>query len=185
MGARATGENYIMSSWPGQNLEDLVIDATDVIFRDSDGFSTIINANPYGIQTNGKASIGVGSGIVEISTNNVKVGGVNQMTSLALSSVIINTPYGNNIYNAGLQQPAIQFGTVASSGGSGSVSVTLATPHYENSNYVVQATMRDTNTAQMSAQPTSQSSFTLYWSSAGSGSHALDWTTFGNLPFTG
>ena len=53
MGARATGENYIMSVWPGQNLEELVIDATDVSFRDSDGFSTIVNQNPYGVATNG------------------------------------------------------------------------------------------------------------------------------------
>ena len=52
-GARATGENYIMSVWPGQNLEELVIDATDVNFRDSDGFSTIVNQNPYGVATNG------------------------------------------------------------------------------------------------------------------------------------
>jgi len=53
MGARANGENYIMSVWPGQNLEELVIDATDVNFRDSDGFSTIINQNPFGVATNG------------------------------------------------------------------------------------------------------------------------------------
>ena len=53
MGARANGENYIMSVWPGQNLEELVIDATDVNFRDSDGFSTIINQNPFGVRTNG------------------------------------------------------------------------------------------------------------------------------------
>jgi len=53
MGARANGENYIMSVWPGQNLEDLVIDATQVNIRDSDGFSTIINENPFGVRTNG------------------------------------------------------------------------------------------------------------------------------------
>lgn len=53
MGARANGENYIMSVWPGQNLEDLFIDATQVTIRDSDGFSTIINENPYGVTTNG------------------------------------------------------------------------------------------------------------------------------------
>jgi hypothetical protein len=52
MGARATGENYIMASWPGANLEELFIDATDVTFRDG-SFSTIINLDPYGVLTTG------------------------------------------------------------------------------------------------------------------------------------
>ena len=52
MGARATGENYIMSVWPGQNLEELYIDATDVTIRDGI-FSTIINLDPWGLQTEG------------------------------------------------------------------------------------------------------------------------------------
>ena len=56
MGTRGSGESYIMSVWPGHNLEDLYIDATDVTIRDSDGFSTIINANPYGVITNGGIS---------------------------------------------------------------------------------------------------------------------------------
>jgi hypothetical protein len=55
MGSRGSGENYIMSVWPGQNLEDLTIDATDVIFRDG-VFSTIINLDPYGLITTGAIS---------------------------------------------------------------------------------------------------------------------------------
>lgn len=54
-GARATGENYIMASWPGQNLEDLYIDSTEVIFRDGT-FSTIVNLDPYGLITTGAIS---------------------------------------------------------------------------------------------------------------------------------
>jgi hypothetical protein len=52
MGARGTGENYIMSVWPGHNLEELFIDATDVTIRDG-VFSTIINLDPWGLQTTG------------------------------------------------------------------------------------------------------------------------------------
>lgn len=55
MGARGNGENYIMSVWPGQNLEDLYIDATEVVIRDG-SFSTIINSDPYGLITNGAIS---------------------------------------------------------------------------------------------------------------------------------
>lgn len=55
MGARGNGNNYIMSVWPGHNLEDLYIDATEVIFNDGN-FSTIVNLDPYGLITNGSVS---------------------------------------------------------------------------------------------------------------------------------
>jgi hypothetical protein len=55
MGARGSGENYIMSVWPGHNLEDLYIDSTEVIFRDGT-FSTIVNLDPYGLITTGAIS---------------------------------------------------------------------------------------------------------------------------------
>ena len=55
MGVRGNGENYIMALWPGLNLEDLYIDATEVIFRDG-VFSTIINLDPYGLITTGAIS---------------------------------------------------------------------------------------------------------------------------------
>jgi len=71
MGARGNGENYIMSVWPGANLEDLYIDATELIVRDSDGFSTIMNLNPYGLITNG---IVAGP---EVSTINVNLSTIN------------------------------------------------------------------------------------------------------------
>jgi hypothetical protein len=185
MGARGNGENYIMSVWPGQNLEDLFIDATTLTIRDSDGFSTIVNGNPWGLQTNGQASFGVGSGLVEISSGLIKVGGQTNLTPTTISTTFMNTPYGNNLYYAGLRQPCFQCGSVATSGGSGNQQVQIATPYYSDSNYTVQVTMRDTNTAQMAAVPNSQSSFTVYWSNGGGGSHNIDWLTCGNIPFTG
>lgn len=55
IGCRGNGNNYIMSVWPGQNLEDLYIDATDVTFNDGH-LSTIINTDPYGLVTNAAIS---------------------------------------------------------------------------------------------------------------------------------
>jgi hypothetical protein len=70
MGARASGENYIMSLWPGQNLEDLTIDSTQVIFNDGN-FSTIVNSDPYGLQTNGIIQAGnISTVALECSTIN-------------------------------------------------------------------------------------------------------------------
>ena len=70
MGARANGANYIMSLWPGQNLEDLYIDSTEVIFNDGN-FSTIVNSDPYGLQTNGIIQAGnISTVALECSTIN-------------------------------------------------------------------------------------------------------------------
>lgn len=186
MGYRASdGANYIQSVWPGLNLEDLYIEGEPVTITDG-SISTIFNSQPFAMKTAGGVQVGVGSGVVEISTNLLKVGGQTNLTGTTISTTFLNLPYGNEFYMAGgPRQPHIQFGTVATSGGSGNQQVQIATPYYDNSNFVVQATMRDTNTAQMSAQPDSISSFTLYWSNGGGGSHSIDWTTFGNLPFTG
>jgi hypothetical protein len=72
----------------------------------------------------------------------------------------------------------IYSGRTTSSGGSGSVSVTLPTP-YPTINYNVFATMEDTNPAEMSAVPTSPSTFAIYWQSGGGGTHTLAWLTIG------
>lgn len=182
-GARGDGTNYIMSSWPGQNLEDLVIDATQLTIRDSDGFSTIVNENPYGIATNGQAKFGVGSGVVEISTGLIKVGGQTNLTPTTISTTFMNTPYGNNMYYAGQRQPCIFHGTTTlpSGGAVASSLITLATA-YTTKDFDVQLTYKN-----------SYDNTGIYWSTQTTGSFLafggqgkiLSWTTFGDLPFTG
>ena len=183
MGARANGDNYIMSVWPGQNLEDLFIDATQVTVRDSDGFSTIINENPYGVRTNGVVEVGSGSGVVNISTNNITVGIQTKLTKDTISTTFLNTPYGNNLYMAGQQQPCVFFGndTFPSGGGTTSTLITLPTS-YTNKDFSAQITYKD-----------SVDNTEIYWSTQtantflafGGSTHGFSWTTFGNLPFTG
>jgi hypothetical protein len=89
MGSRGSGENYIMSVWPGLNLEDLYIDSTDVIFRDGT-FSTIINLDPYGLITTGAISApsllvsSINGGVPGVGT--VTVPGISTL-QLALSTI--------------------------------------------------------------------------------------------------
>lgn len=183
MGARGNGENYIMSVWPGQNLEDLWIDATQVNIRDSDGFSTIINENPYGVQTNGKVSIGSGGNIVVLSTNSIAIGGITRLTTQGLSTNFIQTINGNNLAYAGQTQPCIFYGSTLTSAGGGVQSSLVGLPvAYANKNYEIQATYKfaSDNTHIYSSTNTT-SNFYLF---AG-GSQYLSWTTFGDLPFTG
>lgn len=77
-------------------------------------------------------------------------------------------------------QPKIQSDTFASSGASGSNTVTLSFPYKGAASYVVHVTMEDSNTAQMSALRVSSNSFDVYWSNASAGSHAIMWTTLGD-----
>ena len=186
MGYRASdGANFIQAVWPGQNLEDLAIEGEPVTITDG-ALSTIFNTQPYALQTTQPVGIGAGSGLVTISTNNVKVGGQTQLTKDTISTTFLNTPYGNNLYYAGYRQPNIQWGTVATSGASGSQQVQINTPYYETiSDYVVQVSMADSTPAEMSVSTQSKSSFTVYWANGGGGSHNINWTTFGDIPFTG
>lgn len=77
-------------------------------------------------------------------------------------------------------QPKIQYGEFASSGGTGSNTITLSFPYKAINSYVVHATMEDVSPAQMSVQRVSSNSFTIYWANAGGGSHTIVWTTFGD-----
>lgn len=183
MGARGNGENYIASVWPGQNLEDLYIDATQVTVRDSDGFSTIINENPYGLATNGEVKVGTGSGIVNISTGLIKVGGQTNLTPTTISTTFMNTPYGNNMYYAGQQQPCIFHGKVNLPSGGGSVSSLITLPTaYTTKDFDVQLTyinQFDNTGLYWSTQTTN--SFLAF----GGGGKSMSWCSMGNLPFTG
>jgi hypothetical protein len=160
MGARANGENYIMSIWPGQNLEDLVIDATEVRVRDSDGFSTIINENPFGVVTNG---------IIRGPT----------LSSFAVNCSSINQAVNQHVI-AGVRQPFIQTGSFVSAGGTGNSTITLGVP-YLTSNYFVFPAMNDVNPAELSAVVNTSNTFTVYWGNAGGGTHNIVWNTMGNL----
>jgi hypothetical protein len=78
------------------------------------------------------------------------------------------------------RQPFVQWGTATGSGISGTVVVTIPQAYTTSSSYVVQVTMRDAPTAQLYATPTATTSFTIGWTSAGTGTQTIMWTTFGN-----
>lgn len=82
MGARADGRNYITSVWPGQNLEDLYIDATDVTFNDGT-ISTIINSDPYSMKASNPIQV----------QNRAVLSGSNLNVSTINISTVNNYPY--------------------------------------------------------------------------------------------
>ena len=108
-------------------------------------------------------------------------GTTNFSTDINLSQHIISNVGGltRTLNSTPIAQPVIQYGTATGSGTSGSNVVTLSTAYASSNSYVVQVTMRDAPTAQLYATPTASNSFTIGWSSAGTGAQNIMWTTFG------
>jgi hypothetical protein len=108
-------------------------------------------------------------------------GTTNFSTDINLSQHIISNVGGltRTLNSTPIAQPAIQYGTATGSGVSGTVVVTLSAAYASSNSYVVQVTMRDAPTAQLYATPTSSNTFTIGWSSAGTGTQNIMWTTFG------
>ena len=79
-----------------------------------------------------------------------------------------------------INQPVIQYGTDGTgSGVSGHVTVTIPTAYTSKTTYVVQVTMQDAPTAQLYATPLTSNTFEIGWTSAGTGTQNIMWTTFG------
>jgi hypothetical protein len=76
-------------------------------------------------------------------------------------------------------QPVIQYDTVATSGNSGSVVVTLPVAYTSGTSYVAFVCMEDADPAETSCVRISSASIEIYWQQAGSGSHTMAWQTIG------
>ena len=100
-----------------------------------------------------------------------------QPINLQTNTLQYSSPASSNVY---VRQPFIQWGTATGSGGSGTVVVTIPQAYTTSSSYVVQVTMMDAPTAELYATPTATTSFTIGWTSAGTGTQTIMWTTFGN-----
>jgi len=183
MGFRASdGVNFVQAVWPGQNLEDLAIEGDPVRITDG-ALSTIFNQNPYALQTTGGVAVGQASGLITLSTGVLKVGGQTNLTGTTISSTQINTPYGNNFYTAGQQQPCIFHGKIdlPAGGGTRSTLVTLPTA-YTTKDFDVNLTYINQfdNTGLFWSTQTS-GTFLAF----GGGGNSMSWASYGNLPFTG
>ena len=167
----------------------------NMIFDNNIGINA--NGSNYLYFQNGGASISIASDQNIYLTGNGLSGTARyvnfQETNIAMNGPVGNATIfmnGNSIRNVGdftrnlsssvISQPVIQYGTDGTgSGVSGAVTVTLPTA-YSNTNYVVQVTMKDPPTAQLYATPITTTTFKIGWTSAGTGTQNIMWTTFGN-----
>jgi hypothetical protein len=128
--------------------------------------------------------LGNASGALGLALKNGTTGVVTPVLSQSSPSVTtfdlrnIDT-FATTIGAAQVVQPKAQYGTVATTGSSGSTTITLPQAYTSVSSYVAIPIMEDTSPAQMSAQRTSANTFDVYWANAGGGSHTIAWAAFG------
>lgn len=80
-----------------------------------------------------------------------------------------------------VRQPFIQYGDTTGSNNTGNRQVILPVPYSSINAYKAFVTMEDIEPAEMSCVRNSESSFTIYWQQAASGTHTIAWNTMGNL----
>jgi hypothetical protein len=88
------------------------------------------------------------------------------------------TSLAQDISGTPVLQPKFQQGIFTSTGGSGSLAITLP-QSYSDLSYNVFTCMRDNNPAQFGVTITAVNAFTINWNSAGSGSHSIGWLASG------
>jgi hypothetical protein len=96
MGVRGNGENYIMAVWPGVDLEDLYIDSTDCIFRNSAGVSTIINQGSfYAVRSATGAVVVPTVSTLSLTTSSI-VANVGVFQTVSTQSLLVSSIVGND-----------------------------------------------------------------------------------------
>jgi hypothetical protein len=78
-----------------------------------------------------------------------------------------------------IPQPVLQYGQVSSSGGSGTITITMPTRYTSVDSFVAFAIKADSPGAEIYVSTLSRASFEIGWTSGGSGSHLFNWQTMG------
>jgi hypothetical protein len=165
-----------------------------------------INAPTRNIYLNATTGVAMNSGGAQIAIagdNNIYFtgngsGGTNRYANFQDTNVAFNTGTpgsllmnmnGNRIIRVGdlnrllgtadVRTPVIQYGTVATSGNSGSIVVNIPNAYTSVSTYIALVTMEDTSPAQMSVQKINASRIEIYWANAGGGAHSIVWSCQG------
>ena len=156
----------------------VAIEATSEMLIAGGYSATILSAGPVLVGSESEVAIFASTNITMYSPN---IGLVAQSTIALVSPEVYISTNCNSYHIQNVRQPFIQYGEVSTSGGSGSVMVTLPVPYSSISAYQAFLAMADSSPAQTSVTRNTVSTITLYWSNGGGGSHGLSWNTMGNL----
>jgi hypothetical protein len=116
-----------------------------------------------------------------------------QETNVAFNSATPGTlgiyMNGNNILNVGnltrnlgaavVRTPVFQYGTVSTSGGSGSIVVNIPNAYTSATSYIALVSMEDATPAEMSVVRINASRIEIYWANGGGGAHTIAWSCQG------
>jgi hypothetical protein len=156
----------------------VAIEATSQMLIAGAFSATILSAGPVLVGSEDEVAIFASTNIAMYSPN---IGLVAESTIALVAPEVYISTNCNSIFVQNVRQPFIQYGEVSTTGGSGSVTVTLPVPYSSINAYQAFIAMADSNTAQTSITRDTVSTITLYWSNGGGGSHGLSWNTMGNL----
>jgi len=87
----------------------------------------------------------------------------------------------NSYHIQNIRQPFIMYGDTTGSNNTGNTQVVLPVPYSSINAYKAFATMEDSEPAEMSVVRNSESTFTIYWQQAASGTHTIAWNTMGDV----
>jgi hypothetical protein len=165
-----------------------------------------INAPTRGIFLNATNSCVMNSGGAQIAIagdNNIYFtgnggGGTTRYANFQDTNVAFNTGTpgsllinmnGNRIIRVGdlnrllgtadVRTPVIQYGTVATSGGSGSVVVNIPNAYTSATSYIALVSMEDATPAELSVVRINASRIEIYWANGGGGAHTIAWSCQG------
>jgi hypothetical protein len=160
----------------------IAIEATSEMLIAGAYSATMLSAGPVTIASEDEVAIFGSTNAVIYSPN---IGLVAESTVAIISPNVYVSTNCNNYHIMNVRQPFIQYGAVSTSGGSGSMMVTLDVPYSSITSYQAFIAMEDSSPAQTSIVKNTVSTITLYWANGGGGTHALSWNTMGNLACEG
>ena len=158
------GSNVVLSA-----SNDAIISSSNVIAIES--LSTI-NINSYNYYQ-------AASSLTELHNDNYINTSRTSATHITPNFVVSTCL--NSYYIKNVRQPFIQYGDTTGSNNTGNSQVVLPVPYSSINAYKAFVTMEDSEPAEMSCVRNSESTFTIYWQQAASGTHTIAWNTMGNV----
>jgi hypothetical protein len=163
-----------------QSLQDTYINTTSNLYLNTSNDITIqcfstINTTSYNYY---QAS----SNLTDL--HNVNYSNTSSSNAYHITPDFIVSTNMNSYSIRSVRQPFIQYGETTGSNNTGNRQVILPVPYSSINAYKAFITMEDSDPAEMSCVRNSSSTFTIYWQTAGGGTHTIAWNTMGNLGFT-
>jgi hypothetical protein len=189
------GGTLILSGATISNLGTLDMNANNII--NANGINSTSSLNLFGSNTaslSAKSSATSGQVIINAGSNyhlitmsagfGMSITSQNSLLISSTSNTISGTTTISNTLNrvlgsTAIAQPITQYGNASGTGNAGNITITIPTAYTSSTSYNAFITHTNGTPPNLSIVKNSASQFTIYWTSAGSGTQPFDWMTIG------